>query len=502
MLDIDDSTTCVPEDATICVPEEFFGDNFEPKTFQDVLHIFNIFQYWGARIRAEFYESILSNPSLRSELAIPSNSKILEEKFPDFEDTDNMVLFMETSDMYELACKATRYDSEELFMGVMKIIDPALIDTELWNCAAQGSIVSLMHLHDVCQMAYENGSYHEFMWPDETTCESAAKVGNVDALRHLQIFSKCNWDARTMMAAAFHGHVNVLEYAYVSYCPCDLTKSFTYDGYTRWTPPKEIFEEFIDQSYNFWYKCGEDVPITLGELAASNGNTGCLRFLYARQEDDRRTVCEFNPLTFTAAFANGHYDCVEKVLVEWYNNEVDYDQDDIVDGMPYVIAALRNDLVLFEVIQKMEIFPLDGLPCLAATTYKNMDSLVYLSQSGLFLNRRYRRICFITAIREDDLQTIILLHSFLTGYEEDEELDYWFCAEAASYNCLSILKFLMDRDYMRSIHIIDYALESIINNGEGYECLEYADKHGCPWSLEAIEKAAICGYVRYELRKT
>lgn len=63
---------------------------------------------------------------------------------------------------------------------------------------------------------------------------------------------------------------------------------------------------------------------------------------------------------------------------------------------------------------------------------------------------------------------------------------------------------------MRNIHIIDFALDSIISDMEyvmdddydGYACLEYADKHGCPWSPEAIEKAAICGYVRYELRKT
>jgi len=502
MLDIDDSKTCVPEDATICVPGEYFRYSFEPSTFQDVVHIFNIFQYWGATVRAEFYESILSNPTLRSELAIPSNFKILEEKFPDFEDTCNMVLLMETSNMYDLACKSTRCGSEELFMGVMEIIDTTLIDTELWNCAAQGSIVSLMHLDDVCQVAYENGQSHEFMWPDETTCESAAKVGNVDALWHLQNISKCHWDARTMMAAAFHGHVNVLEYAYVCYCPCDLTKTFTYDGYTRWTPPKEIFAEFVDQRYIFWNKCAEDVPITLGELAASNGNTDCLRFLYERQEDDRRRLCNFNPLTFTAAFANGHFDCVEKVLVKWYDDDVEYDQDEIVDGMPYVIAALRNDLELFEVIQKMEIFPLDGLPCIAATTYKNMESLEYLKQCGTFLHGKYRNVCFMTAIREDDLQTIILLHSFLTGYDEEEESDYWFCAEAASYNRLSILKFLMDRGYLRTIHIIYYALESIVNHGESYECLEYADKHGCPWSPEAIEKAAICGYVRYELRKT
>lgn len=491
--------------SSISVPEQFFSDHFKPQTFQDVLRFMNIFQFWGARMKAKFYDSMLSNPTLRSELAV--GIETVKENFPDYEDTNTMVLFMETIDTYELACKATRCGSEELFMAVMEVIDTTLIDTELWNHAAQGSIDSLIHLESVCQKAWNNGQGHEFMWPDETTCESASKVGNLDALWHLQNISKCRWDARTMMAAAFHGHVNVLEYAYVCYCPCDLTKTFKYDGYTRWTPPKDIFEDFIDQSYNFWYKCGEDVPITLGELAASNGNTDCLRFLYERQGDD---VSEFNPLTFTAAFANGHYDCVEKVLVEWYEDENDYDQHEIVDGMPYVIAALRNDIELFEVIRKMEIFPLDGLPCVAAATYKKMVSLVYLSQRGVFLNRQYRRICFIAAIREDDLQTIITLDSFPTSYDEEEESDYWVCAEAASYNRLSILKFLMERGYLRTIHIIDYALESIISDMEYimdddhqyYECLEYADKHGCPWSPEAIEKAARCGYVRYELRKT
>jgi hypothetical protein len=481
---------------TISVPEEFFSDHFEPQTFPDVLRMINIFQFWGARMKAKFYESMLSNPTLRSELTTPVHIETVKEKFPDYEDTDNMVLFMETSDTYELACKATRCGSEELFIGVMKMIHTTLIDTELWNHAAQGSIDSLMHLDDVCQVAHENGNYHEFMWPDESTCESAAKVGNVDALRHLQIYSKCHWDARTMMAAAFHGHVNVLEYAYISGCPCDLSNIFSYGGYTRWTPPKEIFKEFIAHRYNFWRECGEDVHITLGELAASNGNTDLLRFLYEREEDDYRRLCNFNPLIFTAAVANGHYDCVE---------ELDYVQDYIVDGMPYVIAALRNDIELFEVLRKMEIFPLDGLPCVAAATYKKTESLEYLSQSGVFLNRPYRRICFIAAIREDDLQTIILLHTIIllqTGYDDEYYSECLFCAEAASYNRLSILKFLMDRGYLRTIHIIDYALESIVNHGESYECLEYADKHGCPWSPEAIEKAAICGYVRYELRTT
>jgi len=448
MLDIDDSTTCVPEDATICVPDEFFRDSFEPKTFQDVLHIFNIFQYWGARIRAEFYEAILSNPSLRSELAI--NIKILEEKFPDFEDTDNMVLFMETSDMYELACKATRYDSEELFMGVMAMIDPALIDTELWNCAAQGSIVSLVHLHDVCQMAYENGSYHEFMWPDETTCESAAKVGNVDALIQLIMGSYCRWDSKTMMAAAFYGHVNVLKYAHISYCPCDLSTTLTYASYQRWSPTTmagytgddycggSSFDEF----WNFW-KQGR--PITLGELSASRGHVDCLNMFYDYQTFERDCY-QFNTTTFTAAVANGHLECLD-ILLHWWSDDLESENDRELDEMPLVIAASRGDLGLLQKLERMNVFPLDGLACIASISANHLGCLEFaLMHTNLVgLNRKE---AFRLAIRLNQLECIQLLHEWTDEDEDDDDSDEdWFCQDAAAYNHLNILQFLYENGF-------------------------------------------------------
>jgi hypothetical protein len=332
-----------------------------------------------------------------------------------------------------------------------------------------------------------------FKLPDATTFETAAKFGNMHSLYFFTEDLRRRWDVRTMMTAAYYGQVDILEFAFENDCPFDLKKMDSFENYQRWSPMtmagysgEDYFGNNYDEFWNFWE---EDRPISLGELSAANGNVFCLYALYQYQSnisssEERRVYCDFNTTTFTAAVSNGHLQCLDILLDWWAHDESDRD----LDEMSLVVAASKGDLDLLQKLQRINVFPWNGLACIASISANHLGCLEFALRHTILVGLN-RREAYCLAIRLNQLECIQLLHEWTDETEEDE-WDEWFCQDAAAYNHLSILKFLHHNGYPWN-HL---TLLSALEQGN-IECVKYADEHECPRSAQVNELAYKIGYV-------
>ena len=97
---------------------------------------------------------------------------------------------------------------------------------------------------------------------DPTACQTAAKNGDLESLKHAHEHG-CRWDETTCACAAYSGHLECLKYAHERGCPWD-----------EWT-------------------C---------LFAAENGHLECLKYACAHG-------CDWDGVTCMSAALNGHWSC-------------------------------------------------------------------------------------------------------------------------------------------------------------------------------------------------
>ena len=116
---------------------------------------------------------------------------------------------------------------------------------------------------------------------DPTACQTAAKNGDLESLKHAHEHG-CPWDENTCWSAATNGHLECLEYAHEHGCPWDV-----------WT-------------------CRD---------AASNGQLECLKYLYEHG-------CPWNEETCKNAAEKGHLECLKYAR----EHRCPWDKDECIDA--------------------------------------------------------------------------------------------------------------------------------------------------------------------------
>ena len=119
------------------------------------------------------------------------------------------------------------------------------------------------------ELAWEGQS----MWNETEFCEKVAKTHKLEFLKWIREEKKCEWDARTINAAARHGDLEMLKYCVANQCPVDVTL------------------------------CG---------CAAQNGHLECLKYLHEEAKVD------WGILTATCATLNGHLHILEYLVERKY----------------------------------------------------------------------------------------------------------------------------------------------------------------------------------------
>ena len=116
---------------------------------------------------------------------------------------------------------------------------------------------------------------------DRTACQTAAKNGDLESLKHAHEHG-CPWDEKTCWSAAKNGHLECLEYAHEQGCPWD-----------EWT-------------------C---------RYAAEKGHLECLK--YAHEHG-----CPWNEETCNAAASHGQLECLKYA----HEHGCPWDKDECVDA--------------------------------------------------------------------------------------------------------------------------------------------------------------------------
>ena len=147
-----------------------------------------------------------------------------------------------------------------------------------------------------CQTAAKNGQLeclkhaHEHGCPwDEKTCESAAKNGHLECLKYARERG-CPWDEETCAHAAWKGHLECLKYAHEQGCPWnEETCSFA-----------AMHGHLECLKYAHERGCPWDEWTC--RYAAMHGHLECLK--YAREHG-----CDWDGVTCWSAALNGHWSC-------------------------------------------------------------------------------------------------------------------------------------------------------------------------------------------------
>jgi len=204
---------------------------------------------------------------------------------------------------------------------------------------------------------------------DARTCLAAAKCGQLDVLRWLRL-RDCPWDKRTCAGAARQGHLRVLKWARVAGCPWDLS--------TSWG-------------------------------AASNGHLRLLMWARGRG-------CPWNEETCWVAADRGHV-----IMLHWLRME----------GCPWnegkcaAAAAAGGHLEVLKWIWARGC-PIDEKTCHEATKAGNMEMFMWLRKQGCSLDRKTSWL----AAQRGNLELLKWLRKEGCPWDENT------CEEAAVYGHL------------------------------------------------------------------
>ena len=124
---------------------------------------------------------------------------------------------------------------------------------------------------------------------DRTACQTAAKNGDLESLKHAHEHG-CPWDEKTCWSAAKNGHLECLEYAHEQGCRWD-----------EWTCGAAAENGHLEcLKYAHEQGCRWDEWTC--RYAAENGHLECLK--YAREHG-----CDWDGVTCWSAALNGHWSC-------------------------------------------------------------------------------------------------------------------------------------------------------------------------------------------------
>ena len=161
------------------------------------------------------------------------------------------------------------------------------------------------------EIAWENKS----LWPswlDETWfCQKVAQTNKLELLKWAREEKKCEWDDRTIDAAAYQGNLEMVKYCVANECPIDEMAC----EYAAIGGQLEMLKYLHEEG---------KVPWTSGtaEWAAESGHLHILEYLVERKYD------QYNEWACANAATHGHLDCLkylhETAKAPWDKEAVRY----------------------------------------------------------------------------------------------------------------------------------------------------------------------------------
>jgi hypothetical protein len=475
MMVEDDATS----EETICVPARFYHAQTVPTSFVHGMQILETLRYWGCgHVPDEFYEAIVASPKLRREFQ--TQLPVLVEHFEGGHSNGGASL--EGLSMLKLVC-------------TMDIVEVARQGAcKLFQCMLRFPVVSY-DAGNVFLAIAESGSVDELNQfahvseqdPDESTCECAVKYGHLDVFRRL-VDMGCPWDSSVLMAAAYYGHVSILQYlrdedsqdadmwdSYTSHriqddpWECLLVdedrpeKCFDYPSYyQRWSLPVPITDH-LEERNDHYLKLFGGIPdfvfedLTLAELAAANGQVHVLQFI-EKEDELQQQVGGVN--VFLAALSRGHMDTFQFLLEMWGKrlfDESEYeDNPNII--LPCIFAASQGNLELLTQLSKVAHFPINVLSVMAAIFANDVPCLTFCVQRIQDGIGRWDEDLYLFAIRHGRFACVQALYAYLPTVDVLEHGMDRRCMFAAQYGQVEILRFLlaldMDMDTLKELWCI------------------------------------------------
>ena len=428
MVEDDDSTS----EETICVPARFYHAQTVPTSFVHGMQILETLRYWGCdHVPDEFFEAIMASPELRREFQ--TQLPVLVEHFEgghsnggaSFEGVSALKLVC-AMDIVEVA----RQGLLNLFQCMLRF--PVTYNGQTAKVflaiAESGSVEALNHFALVSSRV------------NESTCECAVKYGHLDMFRRL-VDMGCPWDSRVLMAAAYYGHVSILQYlrdedsqdadmwdSYTSHrieddpwecllvdedCP---EKCFDYPSYyQRWALPVSITDHLKERN-DHYLKLFGGVPdfafedLTLAELAAANNQVHVLKFI-----DDKLQQQVGGVYVFLAALSRGHMDTFQVLHEMWGErlfDEAEYeDNPNII--LPCIFAASQGNLELLTYLSEVANFPTNVLSAMGAIVANDIPCLTFVLERIHEMIGRWDEDLYLFAIRHGRLACVHTLHAYL-----------------------------------------------------------------------------------------
>ena len=140
----------------------------------------------------------------------------------------------------------------------------------------------------------ENKSLWPSRWDETDFCNRVARTNKLELLKWAREEKKCEWDVRTIQAAARQDNLEMVKYCVANECPIDWQTCAGAASQGRLECLKYLHEE-VKAPWNSY----------TAEWAAKNGHLHILEYLVERKFDKYRTyACEF-------AAMNGHLDCLK-----------------------------------------------------------------------------------------------------------------------------------------------------------------------------------------------
>ena len=144
------------------------------------------------------------------------------------------------------------------------------------------------------EFALEHKSLWRRSWDETYFCEEVARTNKLELLKWAREEKECEWDYRTICAAARQGNLEMVKYCVANKCPI-RTVACAFAAGNGHLECLKYFHEEAEAPWD-WYTA---------TWAAQNGHLHILEYLVERK------YCGYNEWACEYAAMNGHLDCLK-----------------------------------------------------------------------------------------------------------------------------------------------------------------------------------------------
>jgi len=144
------------------------------------------------------------------------------------------------------------------------------------------------------EVAWEHKSFWSRWWDESFFCERVAQTNKLELLKWMREEKKCEWDYRTIDAAAYHGNLEMVKYCVANECPI-VGYACEYAALNGHLECLKYLREEVKAPWGSTTAC----------WAAKYGHLHILEYLFERKFD------EYDHWACQWAAENGHLDCLK-----------------------------------------------------------------------------------------------------------------------------------------------------------------------------------------------